>query len=90
MGIDQPHPGDLPPAPPHLESLFTQMKAKNRDFLVRADYIRLYDYIEAEIQHDKEFPIPGRSTVIVVTGQPGIGKTTWVEYAIRHRLGEGK
>ncbi|KAF8518633.1 hypothetical protein BU17DRAFT_90687 [Hysterangium stoloniferum] len=50
--------------------------------LVRAEYIRVFDAVKAVYEefHDKR--------LAMVTGQPGIGKTLWIRYALRRCLGE--
>ncbi|KAF8518127.1 hypothetical protein BU17DRAFT_91228 [Hysterangium stoloniferum] len=50
--------------------------------LVRAEYIRIIDAVKVayETSHNTSFA--------VVTGQPGIGKTSWISYALRYCLGE--
>ncbi|KAF8513912.1 hypothetical protein BU17DRAFT_94947 [Hysterangium stoloniferum] len=50
--------------------------------LVRAEYIRVLDAVKAA--HQKSH----NTLLAVVTGQPGIGKTSWINYAIRYCLGE--
>ncbi|KAF9523156.1 hypothetical protein CPB83DRAFT_899050 [Crepidotus variabilis] len=86
--VDPPHSADLLSGPPLLESQLERKSMPDRNFLIRAEYIRMYDYIEAKIQQDMASQV--RSPAFVVTGQPGIGKTTWIEYAIRRRLGDKK
>ncbi|KAH8994024.1 hypothetical protein EDB92DRAFT_1815302 [Lactarius akahatsu] len=57
------------------------------ELLVRKEYIRLYEYCDKylESRRDKQKP-----PSVVITGQPGIGKSYWVTYALCRRLAEGK
>ncbi|KAI9429783.1 hypothetical protein H4582DRAFT_2024675, partial [Lactarius indigo] len=54
---------------------------------VRKEYIRLYGYCNKylELHRDKH-----KAPSVVVTGQPGIGKSYWLLYALCRRLTEGK
>ena len=73
-------------------------------FLVRAEYIRMYEYVEdCFLNAKREFMKP---PAVIITGQPGIGrsilmicylcviqmlpigKTIWMNYALRRCLGE--
>ncbi|PFH48826.1 hypothetical protein AMATHDRAFT_49217 [Amanita thiersii Skay4041] len=65
-------PGDLLPGLPIFD--WPPAPNKNRkSFLIRAEYIRMYDYIQEcyEKRHEST-----NQLVVVVTGQPGIGKET--------------
>ncbi|KAF8809620.1 hypothetical protein BYT27DRAFT_7093757 [Phlegmacium glaucopus] len=53
---------------------------------IRADYKLIYDELEGWFNVD---PI-GKAPSAIVTGQPGIGKSIWIYYALRRRLGEQK
>ena len=44
---------------------------ESRTFWVRAEYIRIFDYVE-EHYNKKTYPLE-RAPAVVVTGQPGIG-----------------
>jgi hypothetical protein len=57
----------------------------NGDFLVRAEYIRLYNFVESVYATREEGTKP---PIVVITGQPGIGKTIWIYYALRRRLAQ--
>ncbi|KAI0280169.1 hypothetical protein BGY98DRAFT_964997 [Russula aff. rugulosa BPL654] len=53
---------------------------------VRAEYIRIYDYL---VEHyNEQINHGGRAPSAVITGQPGIGKSTWLYYALRRSLSE--
>ncbi|KAF8524690.1 hypothetical protein BU17DRAFT_42824 [Hysterangium stoloniferum] len=67
--------GDVLPGEPFLKDITPPI-------LVRADYIRVFDAVKVahENSHD--------ASLAVVTGQPGIGKTRWIHYALRYCLGE--
>ena len=71
---------------------------------IRADYVRIYDFVEA---YYKTNPAPShRAPAVVITGHPGVGefrerllerrltvqtgKSIWVYYALRRRLAERK
>ncbi|KAN0123632.1 hypothetical protein V8E52_002964 [Russula decolorans] len=56
---------------------------------VRQDYIRIYDYC-SERHEAGPSSATERARSVVITGQPGVGKTYWVTYAVRRRLGEQK
>ncbi|KAF8891473.1 hypothetical protein CPB84DRAFT_1683318, partial [Gymnopilus junonius] len=80
MNTDDPrseHEGDrnddVLPGDPFLEVFQTR-------FLVRAEYIRIFDRVKAASNDP--------SVVAIVTGQPGIGKSMWIYYALRRCLGE--
>lgn len=62
---------------------------KDSKLWVRQDYIRIYDYCE---RRHEEGPssASAKARSVVITGQPGVGKTCWVSYAVRRRLGEKK
>ncbi|KAF8509655.1 hypothetical protein BU17DRAFT_56005 [Hysterangium stoloniferum] len=66
---------DILPGEPFLKDVGLPM-------LVRAEYIRVLDAVKAA--HQKSH----NTSLAVVTGQPGIGKTSWIHYAIRYCLGE--
>ncbi|KAF8310229.1 hypothetical protein F5887DRAFT_1067704 [Amanita rubescens] len=55
---------------------------------IRADYIRVYNYLETinDGISEAEEVAPGA----IITGQPGIGKSVWVYYVLRRRLAERK
>lgn len=73
---------------------------------IRADYIRIYDYIEGH--YNKHAKRVGRAPSAVVTGEPGvgespfcrfvglvlkyctIGKSVWIYYALLRRISERK
>ncbi|KAF8521910.1 hypothetical protein BU17DRAFT_87460 [Hysterangium stoloniferum] len=67
--------GDVLPGEPFLKDVSQPM-------LVRAEYIRVLDAVKAAYQksHNTSFA--------VITGQPGIGKTSWINYALRYCLGK--
>ncbi|KAF8344462.1 hypothetical protein F5887DRAFT_971369 [Amanita rubescens] len=52
--------------------------------LIRAEYLRIYKWVEEMYPVGKVY----RPSAIVVTGQPGIGKSFWAYYVLRRRLGE--
>ncbi|KAK2462507.1 hypothetical protein APHAL10511_005477 [Amanita phalloides] len=54
---------------------------------IRAEYIRIYDALEA---HYRKSAYPYLPSAVVITGQPGIGKSVWIYYALRRRLAERK
>ncbi|KAI0293194.1 hypothetical protein BC826DRAFT_1015722, partial [Russula brevipes] len=58
-------------------------------FWVRKDYVRIYDYCNKYFEDAREHLCMAAPSV-VITGQPGIGKFYWINYAIRRRLGEGQ
>ncbi|KAF8513564.1 hypothetical protein BU17DRAFT_95255 [Hysterangium stoloniferum] len=66
---------DILPGEPFLKDVGLPM-------LVRAEYIRVLDAVKAA--HQKSH----NTSLAVVTGQPGIGKTSWIHYAVRYCLGE--
>ncbi|KAF8523873.1 hypothetical protein BU17DRAFT_85290 [Hysterangium stoloniferum] len=66
---------DVLPGEPFLEDVSLPM-------FVRAEYIRVLDAVKAIYQKSD------KTLLGVVTGQPGIGKTRWINYAIRYCLGE--
>ncbi|KAI0248219.1 hypothetical protein BJV78DRAFT_1239036 [Lactifluus subvellereus] len=53
---------------------------------IRQDYIRIYNYCQQFYDKLGGDDLPPS---VVITGQPGIGKTYWIRYALRRRLGEG-
>ncbi|KAH8994357.1 hypothetical protein EDB86DRAFT_2926188 [Lactarius hatsudake] len=53
---------------------------------IRKEYIQLYDFCEKYLDSCRGEEPPS----VVITGQPGIGKSYWVQYALRRRLAEGK
>jgi len=53
---------------------------------VRAEYIRIYDFLVD--YYNKKTAYKGIAPAAVVTGQPGIGKTVWVYYALCRCLAE--
>ncbi|KAF8627245.1 hypothetical protein AX15_004464 [Amanita polypyramis BW_CC] len=54
---------------------------------IRAEYVRIYDALEARYR----MPVyPYMASAVVITGQPGIGKSVWIYYALRRRLAERK
>ncbi|KAL5512348.1 hypothetical protein ACEPAG_3340 [Sanghuangporus baumii] len=71
--------GDLLPGSPFMEGILDGMV-----FLVRAEYIRMYEYVEDCFAKESL----SRRPAVVITGQPGIGKTVWIQYALRRCLGE--
>ncbi|KAI0290204.1 hypothetical protein BC826DRAFT_970525 [Russula brevipes] len=58
---------------------------------VRKDYVRIYDHCHKHCEDTREdwghHPLVPS---VIITGQPGIGKSYWIYYAIRRRLGEGQ
>ncbi|KAI9434189.1 hypothetical protein H4582DRAFT_1856074 [Lactarius indigo] len=54
---------------------------------VRKEYIRLYGYCNKYLESHRDDDI---APSVVITGQPGIGKSYWVLYALCRRLTEGK
>ncbi|EDR06022.1 uncharacterized protein LACBIDRAFT_294749 [Laccaria bicolor S238N-H82] len=54
---------------------------------IRAEYIRVFNSVNA--YYDEPTSTPG-APCVVVTGQPGIGKSVWVYYALRRCLAERK
>ncbi|EDR05961.1 uncharacterized protein LACBIDRAFT_329135 [Laccaria bicolor S238N-H82] len=54
---------------------------------IRAEYIRVFNLVNA--YYDKPTSVR-RAPCVVVTGQPGIGKSVWVYYALRRCLAERK
>ncbi|KAF8503491.1 hypothetical protein F5888DRAFT_1887108 [Russula emetica] len=58
---------------------------------VREDYIRIYNFCSR--QHEEASSATEEIEMapsVVITGQPGVGKTYWITYAVRRRLGEQK
>ncbi|KAM6492524.1 hypothetical protein JOM56_012248 [Amanita muscaria] len=70
---------DVLPAtpPPIIDTNWTRL-------LIRAEYLRIYKWVEGMYAVGKV----DRPSAIVVTGQPGIGKSFWAYYVLRRRLGE--
>ncbi|PFH47854.1 hypothetical protein AMATHDRAFT_151083 [Amanita thiersii Skay4041] len=69
---------------------FLKVDIKYFDFpriWIRAEYIRLYEALEARYRMHLN---PNTARAVVVTGQPGIGKSIWIYYALRRRLAEKK
>ncbi|KAF8506809.1 hypothetical protein F5888DRAFT_37159 [Russula emetica] len=65
------------------------IKFKCSKLWVRQDYIRAYNYCrERHEEGPSDETEMARS--VVITGQPGIGKSYWITYAVRRRLGERK
>ncbi|KAI9438109.1 hypothetical protein H4582DRAFT_1878695 [Lactarius indigo] len=54
---------------------------------VRKEYIRLYGYCDKYLESLRHEQMPPS---VVITGQPGIGKSYWITYALCRRLAEGK
>ncbi|KAK2464479.1 hypothetical protein APHAL10511_003458 [Amanita phalloides] len=54
---------------------------------IRAEYIRIYDALMA-LYRTPAYPY--LAPAVVITGQPGIGKSIWIYYALRRRLAERK
>ncbi|EDR03255.1 uncharacterized protein LACBIDRAFT_307487 [Laccaria bicolor S238N-H82] len=52
---------------------------------IRAEYIRVFNSVNA---HYDEPSFVGKAPCAVVTGQPGIGKSVWVYYALRRCFAE--
>ncbi|KAF8521913.1 hypothetical protein BU17DRAFT_14993, partial [Hysterangium stoloniferum] len=67
--------GDVLPGEPFLKDVSQPM-------LVRAEYIRVLDAVKAAYQESHN------TSLAVITGQPGIGKTSWIDYALRYCLGK--
>ncbi|KAH9043513.1 hypothetical protein EDB83DRAFT_2407406 [Lactarius deliciosus] len=57
------------------------------ELLVRKEYIRLYKYCKKYLGSYRDEPMPPS---VVITGQPGIGKSVWITYALCQRLTEGE
>ncbi|KAH9176554.1 hypothetical protein EDB89DRAFT_1846054 [Lactarius sanguifluus] len=57
------------------------------ELLVRKEYIQLYEYCDKYLESRRNMQTPPS---VVITGQPGIGKSYWVTYALCRRLTEGK
>ncbi|KAH9180784.1 hypothetical protein EDB89DRAFT_1921070, partial [Lactarius sanguifluus] len=55
---------------------------------VRKEYIRIYDVCQEYLKGANKSH--GRSLSVVITGQPGIGKSYWISYALHRHLCEGK
>lgn len=91
---------DLLPGSPVLDAYF--VGNPNPRFLIRAEYIRIYEYVESVWAQPAG---QGNPPAVVITGHPGIGKnacpicriityifclgkSVWIHYALRRRLGE--
>ncbi|KAF8500086.1 hypothetical protein BU17DRAFT_102563 [Hysterangium stoloniferum] len=70
------------PLDPALTILPDQASTVSLPMLVRAEYIRVLDAVKATYQKSDN------TSLAVVTGQPGIGKTSWISYALRYCLRE--
>ncbi|KAH9009986.1 hypothetical protein EDB83DRAFT_2234549 [Lactarius deliciosus] len=57
------------------------------ELLVRKEYIQLYNYCKKYLRSHCDDPMPPS---VVITGQPGIGKSIWITYAVCQRLTEGE
>jgi len=57
---------------------------------VRKDYIRIYDHCDHYYEDIRNKQNQHLASSVVITGQPGCGKSFWILYAIRRRLGEAK
>ncbi|KAH8992842.1 hypothetical protein EDB86DRAFT_2830389 [Lactarius hatsudake] len=57
------------------------------ELLVRKEYIRLYEYCDKYLESRRNKQKPPS---VVITEQPGIGKSYWITYALCRRLAEGK
>ncbi|KAH9009391.1 hypothetical protein EDB84DRAFT_1280496 [Lactarius hengduanensis] len=57
------------------------------ELLVRKEYIQLYKYCKKYLRSHRDDPKPPS---VVITGQPGIGKSVWITYALCQRLTEGE
>ncbi|KAH9083658.1 hypothetical protein EDB83DRAFT_2212994 [Lactarius deliciosus] len=57
------------------------------ELLVRKEYIRLYEYCDKYLESRRNKQTPPS---VVITGQPGVGKSYWVTYALCRCLTEGK
>ncbi|KAH9017447.1 hypothetical protein EDB84DRAFT_1276537 [Lactarius hengduanensis] len=55
--------------------------------LVRKEYIQLYKFCNKYLGLNRNWPIPPS---VVITGQPGVGKSCWLTYALCQRLVEGE
>ncbi|KAH8976722.1 hypothetical protein EDB86DRAFT_3057817 [Lactarius hatsudake] len=55
--------------------------------LVRKEYIQLYKFCNKYLGSNPNWYMPPS---VVITGQPGIGKSCWLTYALCQRLVEGK
>ncbi|KAF8513599.1 hypothetical protein BU17DRAFT_53205 [Hysterangium stoloniferum] len=69
--------GDVLPGEPFISDADTL-----EQLLVRAEYIRVFDAVK--VIHEKSH----NTRLAVVTGQPGIGKSSWISYALRYCLGQ--
>ncbi|KAH9006497.1 hypothetical protein EDB86DRAFT_2795089, partial [Lactarius hatsudake] len=56
------------------------------ELLVRKEYIQLYEYCDKYLESRRNDQKPPS---VVITGQPGIGKSYWLTYALCRRLTEG-
>ncbi|KAH9017577.1 hypothetical protein EDB85DRAFT_2096392 [Lactarius pseudohatsudake] len=57
---------------------------------VHKEYIRIYDVCHEYLKLQCAKKTHGRSLSVVITGQPGIGKSYWIFYTLHRRLCEGK
>ncbi|KAH9970587.1 hypothetical protein BGW80DRAFT_1176049 [Lactifluus volemus] len=65
------------PRPPTIVSSWNQL-------LIRAEYLRIYNCVEQLYDEGAGIHPPA----VIITGQPGIGKSYWAYYALRRRLGQ--
>ncbi|KAH9974661.1 hypothetical protein BGW80DRAFT_1204772 [Lactifluus volemus] len=54
-----------------------------RSIWIRAEYIRIYNFVEKLYAKDKNSKYP-----VVILGKPGVGKTYWLFYTLRRCLAE--
>ncbi|KAF8467514.1 hypothetical protein DFH94DRAFT_638974 [Russula ochroleuca] len=59
---------------------------KMRSIWIRAEYIRIYDFLVDYYNNKTRYN--GRAPAAVITGQPGIGKSVWIYYALCRCLTE--
>ncbi|PFH47425.1 hypothetical protein AMATHDRAFT_6767 [Amanita thiersii Skay4041] len=76
--------GDVIPGNPTINASLDARPDVN--YLIRAEYVRMYEFVEGHSSTARLQKPP----IIIIMGQPGIGKTIWMHYAIRRRLGEKK
>ncbi|KAJ4471441.1 hypothetical protein J3R30DRAFT_3685772 [Lentinula aciculospora] len=77
--------GDVLPGLPFMEHYGPERKL----LYVRAEYLRMYEYINYCIGLRRD-GITASSPAVIITGQPGVGKTVGSSYFLRRRLGEKK
>ncbi|KAH9995526.1 hypothetical protein BJV77DRAFT_223386 [Russula vinacea] len=70
----------------HVLNINNQAIKMGNNIWVRAEYIRIYDFL-LDFYNQKAGPMGDsfmskQSPAAVITGQPGIGKTTWLNYAL--------